>query len=505
MLNPSVHDSELQDMLMECYRSTKVLAKMLMPERFYSDFSSYIHGQIFDLIDSDASRIAIAAPRGSGKTSLCLAKAAQQTLFRERHFIPWVSTSHDGAALQTENLKRELTTNQEIKKLFGSIKTRSATEMDETFSKKAWVAFNNTLVLPRGCGQQIRGVLHGANRPDFFVVDDLEDPTEIINDELRRARKDWFWADLVKAVSRFSQNWRIIYIDTLKHEDSLLQDLLDSPDWESIRLEICDDDIKTRAPEIMSQAELDIDYEAHKRDGILDIFYREYRNLPVAGETASFKQAYFRYKGMEELQQLSNLESVVIVDPAKTVQMQSADSAIVGVNIDTKANALYVCDVVAAKLHPDELYNEAITMVERLKSRVLAVEVTSLNEFITQPFKNELRRRGVNVEFIELKARGGKNAESKAQRIKALVPYYRQGLIFHNPSCCAGLEAQLLSYPRSKRWDIMDAFAYIVELLDIGDRYFEAVDVEDDDLDQDEDFLTMIKQDEPAETEWRII
>lgn len=497
-------DSFVEDLLVECCRSTKVLAKTLMPERFSSPFSSYLHDPIFELIDSGAPRIAIAAPRGSGKTSLSMAKAAQSILFRRRRFITWVSTSHDIATMQTENLKRELMTSPEIKKIFGAVKTRGASELDESFSKKSWVGFDHALVLPRGCGQQVRGVLFASARPDLIIVDDLEHPEEIKSEELRLARKTWFWADLMKCTSRFDKNWQVIYIDTLKHEDALLQDLLDSPDWESIRLEICDDNLEPTAPEIMSKAEIQAAHDEHERLGMLDVFYREFRNLPIATANASFKQQYFKYYSVEDINR-KKLETVVIVDPAKTVNMNSAQSAVVGIGIDTSANALYVMDIDAQRFHPDELYAHAIEMVVRLNARVLAVEVTSLNEFITQPFKNELTRRGIfNVEFIELKARGGTQAASKEQRVRALVPYYRQGLVWHNKEACHGLEAQLLAFPRSKLWDIMDAFAYIVELLDVGERYFESPAQEDDfDLD-DDPMLAEIEYDLPVEN-WRCV
>ncbi len=62
----------------------------------------------------------------------------------------------------------------------------------------------------------------------------------------------------------------------------------------------------------------------------------------------------------------------------------------------------------------------------------------------------------------------------KELRVKELVPYYRQGYIYHNASCVnmKKLEAQLLMFPRSKLWDIMDAEAYIIEMLELGERYF---------------------------------
>lgn len=493
-------NSFLEDLLIECCKSTKLLAKTFLPERFNAPFSAKLHDPIFELIDSDAPRVAIAAPRGSGKTSISLAKALQSILFRKHRFVVWVSTSHDVATMQTENLKREILTCPEIKKIFGSVKTRNADELDESFSKKSWVGFD-TLVLPRGCGQQVRGILFGSARPDLIIVDDLEHPEEIKSDELRLNRKAWFWADLVKCTSRFDKNWKIIYIDTLKHEDSLLQDLLDSKEWESVRLELCDDDLNPVAPELISKEDIERVYKEHEDMGMLDVFYREFRNLPVAASVAAFKQQYFKYYEESDLQG-KQLEHVVIVDPAKTTNMHSADSAIVCVGIDTKGNALYVRDVDARKMHPDELYSAALDMCMRFGARVLAVEVTSLNEFISQPIKNEISRRGLyHLEFVELKARGGVNAQSKEQRVRALVPYYRQGLVWHKREACKGLEAQLMAFPRAKRWDIMDAFAYIVELLDIGERYFEAPD-EDDISFEDDPLLKDIEYDEPL-TDWR--
>lgn len=493
-------NSELTDILVECYKSTKVMAKVFFPERFTDPFTS-IHDQIFDLIDSDAPRVAIAAPRGIGKTSITFAKIAQVLLFRERFFIPYIGLSHDAATLQTENLKRELVSNQIIKKYFGPVKPQKNHGMEESFSKKSWVGFDS-LIMPRGAGQQIRGILYGNHRPDLLIFDDLEHPEEIQNDELRQKVKDWFTADALKAINQYKKNWRVIYIDTLKHEDSLLQDLLDSPSWESVRLEICDDDLKPTAPEFKSQEEILEDYNYHKNSGQLDIFYREYRNLAISSEDAVFQQRYFSYYDPTDIN-LTGLNFVIIVDPAKTVKLHSAESAIVGVGIDRTSATLYVHDIVAKKMYPDELYDEIFLMAERLQCHIVGVEVTSLNEFITQPIKNQMTYRNKFFNLIELKARGGSGGsrgKGKESRVAALAPYYRQGYIKHNPNVCQPLEVQLLAFPRPKRWDIMDALAYIIEMLDIGDQWFEHPD--EDELDIETEFLAL--ENEPEFTDWRV-
>ena len=475
-------DSEIQDILAMCSTSTKMTAKFIFPDRFSAEFAPAIHDPIFELIDSDVPRVAIAAPRGFGKTSVVgLGLAGRKVLFRQSKFLPYVSQSFDSACLQTENLKIELASNPMIKQFFGPIKGKNAAGMDDSFSKKSWVALD-TLIYPRGSGQQIRGILYKNARPDLIVIDDLEDADSIESEDIRRKRKEWFFADLVKSVSRFDKKWKIVYIDTLKHEDSLLQELLDASDWESIRLEACDDNLKATAPEFLDDAEIKQEFDSHRDKGILDVFYREFRNLPIATEDAVFKQEYFKYYEEVDLDH-TKVENIIIVDPAKTAKMQSADSAIVVVGIDRESNAIYLRDVVSGKFYPDQLYDEMFKLKIRFNVQTIGVETTGLEEFIKQPIKNEMIRRGLPIELIWLKARGGaERGDGKLKRIAALSPYYRQGLIYHNRTCCSGIEAQLMSFPRSKRLDIMDAFAYTIEMMELGERYFEPINENPEDV-----------------------
>jgi len=473
-----------------------MVAKTFFPERFHLPFAREVHGKIFDLIDGSANKVAIAAPRGWGKTSIvALALMARYILFRHCSFIVYINKSHDAASLQTENLRRELVTNRMVKYFFGDFKQRGVNkaEFDEVFSKKAWVAYN-TLVWPRGAGQQVRGVLFKNDRPGLIVIDDLEDPDKIENDEIRASWYQWLYADVIKAVPRIGEmanRYKIVYIDTLKHEDSVLQKLLDSPEWESVRLEACDDDLNPTAPEFMSKEDIEKEWQTHVDAGQTDVFFRELRNLPISTKDSAFQQEYFKYynlppeRGFREnvdlkltdadVQLNQHIETVVLLDPAKTVKIHSAETAIVGVGIDLNSARLYVRDAISEKLYPDEIYNALFQMAISLDAKVIGIEETSLSEFIKQPIKNEMFRRGKFFELVWLKARGGmKGEKGKALRIKELVPYYRQGYIYHNASCqtIKKLEQQLLMFPRSALWDLMDCLAYVIEMLELGERYF---------------------------------
>ena len=491
-------DSEIKTLMGECYASTKVSCKVLFPERFWLPFSD-LHNEIFKILDNDdIQQAVIAAPRGFGKTTIdTIAHPAKRILFREKRFIVPISATATKAVMDGENLKRELMTNRVIKELFGPVKS-------ESFSKEQWITQSGVMVMPRGAGQQIRGILFDKYRPDLIIGDDIEDPEAVRNEELRANLKEWWFSDVCNSINRARSDWKIIVVGTILHEDSLLQNLLDDPDWHSVRLELCDNNLKSYWPGFMSDDAVRKLYNSHKRRGQLDVFAREYRNLPVSTEDATFKQEYFKsYSEMDkEFSKIKHqLENVVIVDPAKTTKMHSAESAIVCIGIDRQSARLYVRDVVSRRFYPDELYDEMFKMCARFKVRVFGIEVTSLNEFIVQPVKNEMMKRGQMMELIELKARGqaGRAGKGKEDRIAALVPYYRQGYVYHNETCCVGLEAQLMSFPRSKLWDIMDATAYIVEMLELGGRYFEPPAFED----PEDEYKELHDEAEPIVKDWR--
>jgi hypothetical protein len=479
-----------------------MFSKAFLPEAFYSPFS-LLHRQINAAIDSEHKKIAIAAPRGLGKTTTVRSAVIREICYRKSDFIVYISNSATNAELQTENIKRELLTNPDIRGEFGNITVDKDIEgLDEQFSKSAWVAFANTLVLPRGAGQQVRGLIYKNTRPQYIIIDDLEKKEELDNPENREKLKSWFYSDLLKCVNRYNDDWRFIYIDTLKHYDSLLQELLDSPDWNSLRLDLCDDECNSFVPDLISTEELLKEREIHRRKGQLDVFYMEYRNLPVAKETQEFKEEYFKYYNeTDEGFQPSQLENVVIYDPAKTANPTSADSAIVVLGVNYRTHAIYFRDCVNGKLYPDQQYDHLFTMIERYNAYAVGIEVTGLEEFIKQPILNEMHKRGKHFEPIWLKARGGpaEGEKGKIKRIASLIPYYRQGYIFHNRAICGALEKQLVAFPKSSLLDVADATAYVVEMLELGERYFVAPEGEDP-----EDEFAELEYDDPIE-DWRTV
>lgn len=493
-----------------CYANTANYSKMFHEHTVYAPFDNG-HLDMSKIIDNPLiDKAVIAAPRGIGKTTLVrmfVCKAVHYKMFR---FVCYISKSETHAMMQTENIKYELMSSDRGKELFQPIRIKDVElGVKDDFSKKAWVASNYTLILPRGSGQQVRGLNWRGFRPDLFIIDDLEDDETIDNEEIRKSRYQWFYTNVLEARPQIQgkyqkQSYKMIYIDTVKHEDALILNLAEDPQFLYKEFPVCDEKYKTNFPIHKPQDVIDADVKGHRKRKTLDFFAREFMCKPGSREDASFNANMFKYYTENDRHFLDRLkagkiETIMIVDPAKTAKMSNAHTAIVVIGLDLENNKFYVREAGGYYMSPDDLYNAIFEKAAFYKIQTVGIEETGLNEFIKSPLTNEMLRRGLYLEIVWLVPRGGRSADmsgydgGKNARIgHGLLPYYRLGLMYHNESSCNSLETQLLGFPRSKKKDIMDGAAYLPQMLQFGDRWMSetekktesksAVDAEYDEL-----------------------
>jgi hypothetical protein len=490
---------EIDEIITPCLYSTPEMAVTFFPSYVSRPFCG-VHDVIFDLVDDDMKRlVALAAPRGFGKTTcIGLFFIARKVLFRFAPYIVYISSSAKEAALKIKTLATELIYNPLIKKLFGDLKgVKWAEEAGEIELVDAdGIPF--CFIQAKGSGSQVRGLNWRGRRPTIFIVDDLEDKDEMQNETIRAKQKAWFFSDLVGAMDNADlSESRLIVIGTVVHQDSLLANLLSekttmlteglglSEDEQailearekfySIRLEACNDKYESLWPEYMSTARIRAKAAAYRFRGQLDLFFMEFRNLVIATEDSPFQSGFFKYYTENEDQfkdLIRSCENVVIVDPAKTSNPKSADTAILGVGFSSKYNKILLRDSLNAKLHPDEIFKEACDMCDRIGAFVIGFETTGLSEFATYPLQQYINTRKKYYQLVEIKAN-----KEKLGRIRGLIPFYRMGVILHNsiPEIHGPLEGQLLSFPYSQLLDVMDCFANIIKMFNLGERNFSQV------------------------------
>lgn len=512
-------NNSLRELIEPCVDDTAICAVTLFESHITRPFCP-LHSTILDLLDDDSKRlVAIAAPRGFGKTTLIgLCFIARKALFRHAPYIVYISATAAEAAQKVKTLARELTENPIIKELFGNLQGVKWAEekgeielVDETGKPFCFIQ-------AKGAGNQIRGLKWGQHRPSLFLVDDLESKEDAQSEEQRKKLKKWFFGDLLGALDNSDLSTsRVVLIGTIVHQDSLLANLIDEKTevdfkdaeqeemanlvngrerFYSVRLEACNDNYESIWPEFISTASIRARAEAYRQRGLLDIFFMEFRNMVIAGEEAAFQQSMFHYYGERSEEFLAELKSrqvdtIIIVDPAKTANTTSAFTAVIAVGFNAIKNRIYFRDCVNDRLTPDQIFKTAVDMATRFNTSVIGIEVTGLNNFVTFPFQQYIATQRQFIQVVEIKA-----IREKTLRVAALVPFYRMGAIFHNEDLHVrgSLESQLLSFPYSKYWDVMDCFANCIDMFDIGERSFTFQSASPNGS-EEEDFQRLLEED----------
>lgn len=501
-------------------------AQYYKPEVFDHEMT-YQHIEAWRMLgDYTIPKAVECAWRGKGKTTVCSTLVEHGICYRQFKFVLYISKSFDAACEVTEGIKTELLTNNRIKEDFGVLRAQEYGGQDLSYSKKAWYVCDPqtgapfAFVVPRGINQQVRGkqVRIGGRvyRPDFIVIDDLEDDTEVENEELRKRDRKWFFGSLMKCIdtkknpdarsNRWSVNydnpvvvpWRVRYIDTLKHEDAMMSRLLQDGDWsrlvnpvgEFYKDEIGRQRIRSLVPELISTATLSREVASAKENGVFDEFCREMMCVPIATDGDNYSRDLFQYynEGELHLQIRRDVDRMVICDPAKTATSRSAYTAILAAAFDASKNKGYFRKLVNRRLHPEEIIEEAIKLCLETNSQVLAVDLTGLDEWGEYLFKSFLAKAGMwDIQLIDLKGRVGAAGDfgkgkeaAKIARAAMLLPFYRNKVILHEHSLKdSPLEAQALSYPRPRFWDCLDCAGYFPRALALMGRILTATDPEE--------------------------
>lgn len=195
---------------------------------FHTYFAEYVkyptadfHRELFAITEDDSIQTAvIVAFRGSAKSTIMTMSYPSWAIIgkQQKKFVLIISQTQAQAKLHLENIKREFESNVLLKKELGP------------FEEKTGEWGSTSLVLPKfgarimvvSSEQSIRGMRHGANRPDLVICDDVEDLNSVRTREGRAKTHKWFSSEVLPIGDR---NTKIIIVGNLLHEDSLLMRL----------------------------------------------------------------------------------------------------------------------------------------------------------------------------------------------------------------------------------------------------------------------------------------
>lgn len=191
-------------------------------------------------------------------------------------------------------------------------------------------------------------------------------------------------------------------------------------------------------------------------------FSAQYMNNPVDEENQLFRPAYFKYWN----QRPPRLFVSMTIDPAIS-EKQAADFFAIDISGMDENYNIYKLDYLRGKWKVSEQIDNIFSMYEKWKPSVVGLEVVAYQRALKQWLEEKMRQRGVYFPITELKRNTN---ESKEFRIKALEPFYRDGKVFHAAWMKdREMENELLTFPKGKHDDLIDASASQLDLLVPGD------------------------------------
>lgn len=180
-------------------------------------------------------------------------------------------------------------------------------------------------------------------------------------------------------------------------------------------------------------------------------------NDPVDDDIVEFKREWVvRFDRSPDLSAKLRRASVVLsVDPAFRLKQTNDFSGLV-VCARTDDGFVYVLEAKQMKVNADALVTEICRLVDIYKPKKVLIETVAAQLLLLNLLQNKMRETSKFFVIEEVKPN---TQETKAMRIRGLIPYYANGQVLHAPGL-NDLEGQLFEFPRGIHDDIIDALAY---------------------------------------------
>jgi predicted phage terminase large subunit-like protein len=444
------------------------------------------HRECWELCCSENKYVAIAAPRGHAKsTAITLGYGLATLVFRERKFMLIVSDTESQAALFLQMMKQELMDNQELIDLFGIKRNDkglveflkdSETDIIVPFSDKI-NGVDRFRIIAKGAEQKLRGMIWNGSRPDIIMCDDMENDELVMNQERRKKFKNWFNGALVPSLA---DRGIIRMVGTILHSDSLLENFMPNPSdkctystplkqwssrktmWKAMKYRAHDKDMKLLLwPEKKTSELFRTLYEQAVKDGVTDGYSREYLNFPIDESVSFFKRADFLPRNEEDKQK--KLNYYVAVDLAISEEETADYSVFIVAGVD-EDKMLHVVDVIRERLDGRDIVDTMLHLQRTYHPHAMGIEDMQVSKSIG-PFLNEaMVKQNTYISLHKLK-HGNKDKVTRARSIQARMRAH--GVKFDKDAdWFFPFEQELLTFPRGKNDDQVDAFAYIGLMLE---------------------------------------
>ena len=411
-------------------------------------FNPYTQPKIVDA--QPGCHHAVAAPRGHAKsTNLTFKDDLHAVLYHYKHYILILSDTYPQAASFLEAISDELEENEAITEDFGNI-------VGNVWREDVIVTKTKIKIQAKGAGQKGRGLKHKNWRPDLIVLDDIENDENVRTPEQREKLKNWFY----KAVSKCGDTYTdFVYIGTVLHYDSLLVNVMNNPEYNSVKYKavlnfsasplwniwetiLTNKNNKNRKAEALAffnknkQAMLKgtkvlweeklsyYDLMFMKVSEGAASFNSEEQNEPIDPEDCLFNKENFDYYNPHDVNfSDKDFNFYGFVDPSLGKSKKSDFSAIITIAKSRSTGYMYVADADVDRRLPSAIIDAVLGKAVWIKKaygkkyKAFGCETNQFQYFLKTELAKESARRGIYLPIREVQ-----QTSDKVLRIETLQP-----------------------------------------------------------------------------------
>lgn len=456
-MNEAISIEQVQE---ACKNSLHFLCTQMLG---YKDWDT-VHDDMEKFINRKSIRKMLLIPRGHLKTAMITKGFTIQSILRNPNVRVLIANQvWDKSREMLYEIKQMLTDKSDLPKIFGSFVSERWREDDIVVRQRT-----RALAAPTVGTSGVEAELTSSHY-DLILLDDLQGEKNFQTPEQREKVKRYYRS----MIDLIEPGGTIIVIGTRWHLDDVYQYIIDNEsEYYDITVRKVIEDGKIIFPKKFNQ-QFDpktkawkftttpcLDYINYLKKRPSEEFYSQYMNDPIDSENQIFKKEYFKtYERRPE-----RLFVGMTIDPAIS-EKQSADNFAINVSGMDENYRIYVLDTLKGHWKVAESIDNIFSMYEKWHPSVIGLETVAYQKALKAWLEEKMRERGVYFPITELRRNTN---ESKEFRIKALEPFYRDGLVFHAP-WMQSLETELLQFPKGKHDDEIDALASQLDLLVPGD------------------------------------
>ena len=358
---------------------------------------------------------------------------------REINVMVLVGKSEDNAKTLLGDIQAELQYNQRYIADFGEQYNAGSWEEGE-FVTRSEVAF-----FARGRGQSPRGLRYRSHRPDYVVIDDLDDD-ELVESPARVSKLfDWVRSALFGTLD--GGRGRFFMVGNLIAKNSVLAKWCEIKTVHVTRVNIYD-----RAGRISWAAKWAHD-EVKQLEAVAGYraFQKEYMNNPII-EGAVFKNEWIRWGKRPAWSKFS--EIVLYIDPSfRGSTKNDYKAAKLWGKVGT---TLYHLRAFVRQCSVAEMVRWCYDLYEWARAQGIAVRWYMETNFMQDTILDEFRREG-ELRGYQLPITGDKRKKpDKFQRVEAISPLWERGFVIYDesqrddPDMLAGID-QTLAFEKGMR------------------------------------------------------